>query len=938
MVTKRKSAKQKVTFLQRLSLYFFKRPRKTAIIWFFVTVFGIASYATFMQREGFPAVNAPFAIGQGSYLVNDASKIDKEVVTPLNSFLLKQEGVKTVQSQSFDNFYTVAISYDENVDTKARSSEIQSKIVSEKIVPTGATVKIEPFNVGYTQRGDTLTIAIYAKNQNASLQDIVKAGEKVSQNIKDKNLSTVQDVSIINPYESVTNPFSGQVEQRQKTFDRFGTRENDTNKFYNSVVIGVKAKAGADELELDKQIRNTLQDTQVDGYQAVVSGSNAQGITDQIDELQRTLLEGLLAVLVIGSIIIAIRASFITVISMITVISAAIGILYITGYSLNTITLFGLILGLSLIVDDTIIMVEALDAQRRKQKNPNDIVSTATRRVSGAMIAATSTAALSFAPLLFVGGILGEFIRAIPVTIISALIVSLLVALIFIPFFARFLLLGKKQMGEQNVHEVAAGVEAAIARFISRPMLWAKHSKKKLVGVGLVALIIGFGFIGAGGFISQKVAFNIFPSSKDANDLLVTLTFAPGTSIEDAEKIAARAEKITSDVTGGEFRKSDYFAQTSVQSAIMQVTLSDYKERKVTGPELVKELNTRFDTFDGAKVEARQVDPGPPASPFTARVASDKNREDAIRLASDIGEYLKSTELKRVDGSTARIKTVLPPDTVVYTRTDDKQYVSVSAYFEDNDTTTLVTLAQDAVTKEFPESRIQSYGLPKDAISYDFGQESENQDSFKTLALAFPILLVVIYVVLALQFRSLLQPLLIFMAIPFSFFGIALGLYLTDNPFSFFAMLGFFALIGLSIKNTILLTDYANQERATGLHAVDAAHEALAERFRPLIATSLTAVVSLIPLAVTSPFWEGLAVVLICGLVSSTFLVITVFPYYYLGAEFLRSRINRRTGLGWATLSILIGAGLAMITPGLIIAAPLVGVVLIYILKRYFAS
>lgn len=131
------------------------------------------------------------------------------------------------------------------------------------------------------------------------------------------------------------------------------------------------------------------------------------------------------------------------------------------------------------------------------------------------------------------------------------------------------------------------------------------------------------------------------------------------------------------------------------------------------------------------------------------------------------------------------------------------------------------------------------------------------------------------------------------MAIPFSLFGITLGLYLTDNAFSFFAMLGFFALIGLSIKNTILLTDYANQARRKGAGAVDAAIEALGERFRPLIATSLTAVVSLIPLAILSPFWEGLAVVLIFGLLSSTFLVITVFPYYYLGAEFIRIRTSR---------------------------------------------
>lgn len=138
------------------------------------------------------------------------------------------------------------------------------------------------------------------------------------------------------------------------------------------------------------------------------------------------------------------------------------------------------------------------------------------------------------------------------------------------------------------------------------------------------------------------------------------------------------------------------------------------------------------------------------------------------------------------------------------------------------------------------------------------------------------------------------------------FFGIALGLNITGNAFSFFAMLGFFALLGLSVKNTILLTDYANQARRHGFGVVDSAVEALRERFRPLFATSVTAIVSLIPLAITSPFWEGLMVVLIFGLISSTFLVVTVFPYYYLGAEFLRLRINPRHFLIWLAVTTLL--------------------------------
>lgn len=860
--------------------------------------FGIFSYTTLLKREGFPSIETPFALSQGTYLVNDAGRVDKEAAKPLSEFILKQAGVKTVQTQSFDNFFVVTVAYQDNVNAVNRSAEIQKAIDDQNILPEQATNKLEAFKFGFTQRGDDMVVSFYSK-ENVDNDVLIAKASEAAEFIQSKNLPLVESVSIINPYETARNPLTGQEELAQKTFEHFGKREGNSDNFYDSVVIGITAKKGADNIELDKQVQTAVSELQnnsaFDGFSAEISGSSAPQINAQISELQRTLLEGLLAVLIVGSIIIAIRASIMTVLSMVTVIAIVNGILYLIGYSLNTITLFALILGLSLIVDDTIIMVEALDAQRKKRKDPQKAVSDATGKVSRAMIAATSTAALSFAPLLFVGGILGSFIRAIPVTIIIALITSLVVALIFIPLFARFLMFSKKQMGKDNVHELSAGFEAKIAEFISKPMLWAKNSKAKLVGVSLIAIFIGFSFIGAGGYLFQKVTFNIFPSSKDANQLSVTITYPQNTDINAAQAIASDVEKITATVVGENLVRAAYYGQANIQSATLTIELKDYKSRDVKSPELVNQLKEKLKSFDQANVSAAQIDAGPPASAFTARIDSSKNREAATWLANDIATYLESVQLKRLDGSTAQIESVSRPNPSIYTRDDNKEYVSVEARYKDTDTTTLVTLTQTAVEKEFTKAKIKSYGLDENSLTFDFGQESENQDSFKTLALAFPALLLVIYVLLAFQFRSFLQPVLIFMAIPFSLFGITLGLYLTENAFSFFAMLGFFALIGLSIKNTILLTDYANQGRRAGLHPVDAMHEALAERFRPLIATSLTAVVSLIPLAITSPFWEGLAVVLMFGLLSSTFLVITVFPYYYLAAEFLRIKTGRGT-------------------------------------------
>lgn len=888
-----KNTDKDLKFIQKVSLLFFKHPRKTALIWLILFVFGAASYTTFLKREGFPSIETPFAISNGTYLVNDPSKVDEKVSKPLNEFLLEQEGVKSVQSNAGPNFFTTLISYKENVDAEAKSAEIKSAIDEKGILPEQASFNVEPFKFGFTERGDDLVISFYSKN-GASAKELNEKANQAVEFFKTKNIAEIEDISVIDPFQNAVNPLTGRAETAQKSFDRFGLRENNQNNFYNSAVIGVTAKEGVDTLALNDKIQSAVnelnQKSEFSEFSSNISASYAPDIRAQISELTKVLLEGLFVVLLIGTIIITFRASILTVISMITVLAIVNGILFLFGYSLNTITLFALILGLSLIIDDTIIMVEALDNQRRKQKTAKDAVSVATSKVGKAMITATLTAALSFAPLLFVSGILGSFIRAIPLTIMSSLFVSLIVALVFIPLFARYLLLRKEQIGQTKKTEFSTKVEASIAKTISAPMFWAQHSKIKLAGVGISAVLFSFAFIFAGGLIFKNVTFNIFPSSKDTNQLQITATFMPNTSLEQAEKAVDTIDKKVADRVGENFDKAAYYGQATIQKAVLTVNLTDYKERDIKSPELVDQLEGDFKNFELAAVEVSQLDAGPPGSAFTARINSETNREAALKLSNDIAAYLETAKINRIDGSEVKIKSVSGANSDIFTRDGKDAYVEVTASFVDTDTTTLVTLTKDAVLKEFTQDRVTSYGLNKDALSFDFGQEDENQDSFKTLAYAFPIVLLAIYIILAFQFRSFIQPLLIFMAIPFSFFGIALGLNLTDNAFSFFAMLGFFALIGLSIKNTILLTDYANQARRAGMNPVDAAHEALAERFRPLIATSLTAVVSLIPLAITSPFWEGLTVVLIFGLLSSTFLVLTVFPYYYLGGEFMRTK------------------------------------------------
>lgn len=898
--------------LPRFGVFVFDHARVAAFVWLVLAVFGLLSYTTLMRREGFPSIDIPYTVIRGAYLVNDPAKVDHDVAEPISSLLLKDSRVDSVQTQSRGTLFNIVVQYkSDSTDVAQANKDFEQRIKSGNFLPKQANFQIMSPKFGFTQRGDDAVISVYSTDQKVTASALKDEAQRLTGFMETRRIDGVKSISIIDPFTDGTDPRTGKTVQQQTKFDVYGVRQGNEAKFYPSVSVGIMQQKDSDVIKLDDRIQKALDDYNDkhndDDFFSVVSASYAPDIKSQISELQRSLLEGLIAVLVVGSIVIAIRASLITVLSMLTVIIITVGILNITGFTLNTITLFSLVLCLGLVVDDTIIMVEAIDAQRRRSRDPREIIRTATQKISRAMVAATLTASLSFAPLLFVSGILGGFIRAIPITVIVSLLTSLTVALVFIPLFARFILLGKKQLGAEKVHEPAGRVEDAVARAVTGPMRWARDSRKRLAGVGLAAVLIGVIFVAAAGVLFQKVTFNIFPPSKDSNGLTATLQFDPGTTIAQAEAVSKRADDVIGKTLGDNFEVSSFYESATDQQASMVIKLKPYNERKPRSPELRDKLQAAFDDFAGAKVTVGQQDVGPPPSSFTVRIETD-DRGKAFDLARDMRTYLYGRELMRASGTTAEISDVTVSDEGSRARTDGKAYVSVIASFDATDTSTLVGLARKVVQDHYDANELKRFGLAPKNLDYDIGQEQQNQDSFKTLALAFPVLLLAIYILLAVQFRSLLQPLLIFLAIPFSLFGITLGLYLTDNAFSFFAMLGFFALIGLSLKNTILLTDYANQLRRTGESAVDAAVGALRERFRPLIATSLTAVVSLIPLAIASPFWEGLAVVLIFGLLSSTFLVVTVFPYYYLGAEFMRLRVRRGPLVAWLLMTVGLSA------------------------------
>jgi HAE1 family hydrophobic/amphiphilic exporter-1 len=193
--------------------------------------------------------------------------------------------------------------------------------------------------------------------------------------------------------------------------------------------------------------------------------------------------------------------------------------------------------------------------------------------------------------------------------------------------------------------------------------------------------------------------------------------------------------------------------------------------------------------------------------------------------------------------------------------------------------------------------KIQGSNLPSDITVTFTGEAAQQQEGFGTLLIAMGLSVLFVYMVLASQFGSFAQPIVIMLAMPFSFIGAFLALRLSGFDLDILGMIGLIMLLGLVTKNSILLIDFTNRLRAAGMEKHDALERAGAVRLRPILMTTLAIVVGSIPVAIGigegSEFRRGLSIVLIGGLITSMLLTLLVVPTAYSLLESITNRVGR---------------------------------------------
>lgn len=186
-----------------------------------------------------------------------------------------------------------------------------------------------------------------------------------------------------------------------------------------------------------------------------------------------------------------------------------------------------------------------------------------------------------------------------------------------------------------------------------------------------------------------------------------------------------------------------------------------------------------------------------------------------------------------------------------------------------------------AITEELMQ-KLEGYELPVGYEFYVAGEYESQQETFGDLGTLLIIAMLGIFAVLVLQFRSLVQPLVVFSAVPLAITGSLVALYLTGWSFSFFAFVGFISLVGIVVNNSIILVDYTNQLRREGMKKLEALQKATATRFTPILLTTTTTILGLLPLtASSSGLWSPLGWTIIGGMISSTLLTLFIVPILY---------------------------------------------------------
>ncbi len=745
---------------------------------------------------------------------------------------------------------------------------------------------------------------------------------------------------------------------------QWNTAEPDHITRYNgkrAVFVTANQKDGEDVIRLRNAIDGEIAEFQTTlpaNVKLEMGFDQANNVKNRLARLYKDFAIAL-ALVLITLLPLGLRAGLVVLISIpLTLLMAVIG-LYNTGFTINQLSIAGLVLALGLLVDDSIVVTENIARFLRQGYSRADAAIAATGQISVAVVGCTAALMFSFLPLMFLPEGSGKFIKSLPVSVLFAVGASLIVSLTIIPFLAsRLLSKHEKPEGNRLLQLINRGIQ-----YLYRPALhWALTHPRRTVMVIMGTCFLAFPIVGI-------IGTSLFPPAGTPQYLL-RIAAPPGTSIartqtvlELVERDMAQRPQINWYMSNlGKGNPQIYYNQRQSQSqtnfAEIFFELGKIDQKSVVP--LLDAMRARYAKIAGAEIKIIVFENGPPIeAPIAVRILGD-NIAVLKRLATQAEAIMRQvpgtrdidnpfridrTDLnlgiddakaaalgvpagipKRIarlaisgevparfrdsDGEDFPVRVRLPMDgrnslsalDSVYVPTNSGQAILLrtiaTPYLESTPNSIyrfkrlrLVTITSYSKTGYLTSNvnaevfrRLQAeLKLPPGYKLRAGGQADAQSRSFSGMTTAVLVALFGIIGVLLLEFGQLKTAAVVAGIVPLGLFGAVLALWMTGNALSFTASIGLIALIGIEIKNSILLVDFTEQLRAQGVELREAIEQAGEVRFLPVLLTSMTAIGSLLPLAFeSSGLFSPMAIAIIGGLVTSTFLSRISTPALYL--------------------------------------------------------
>lgn len=819
------------------------RPWFTLGFWLAVAVAGILAFSS-LKYALFPDITYPVVVVNATAPLPTALETEAKLTQPLEQRLRSLKKLEDFRSSTYPGQTTVSLSFPVGTALEEAVAQVKSTLKQLKL-PEKASFQVIPLNLN---ESSAISYAILGRGQ--SLTELTQIAEKQIVPYIQK-LPNVLKVELLGAAVD-KSPSVANLTSQVASAVRFNGKD--------AIAIRVIKRGDANTLEVVNQVEKTVRQLRdrLPKVEITLAATQAGYISEAIQAMLEALAIAVaLSVLVIFGFLGNWQATLISALAIPASLLGTFMVMATFKFNLETITLLALVLVIGIIVDDAIVDVENIIRHIENGEPPRKAAIAATDEIGLTVSAATMTIVAVFLPVGLMGGTIGQFFKPFGLTVSAAVLTSLLVARTLSPLLSVYWL---KPKGYRREQMFWVGLIEQYRNLLS----WSLSHRIQVLGAALLIFGMGIGLLPLipKGFIPQL----------DRGEFNVTYIAPASTSLSQSRAYSQQLEA---------------FLLRSPQVKTVLTTVGSRQGEPNQGNLYV---NLRRDrTMRTSAIEDQLRHSLPKIPQVTTSIEDiklvDTGDEKPLQLTL-VGDNL-SALARTADAIKAQLQQLPGFADVTTTGANSGNVFEIERFNGRRVTDVSANLTNEVVLGDATNTAIaKAKALLPPGISLDLGGDSARiGEIFSSFGVTLGLSVVCILAVLILLFQSLVAPLAIIFSLPLSLAGAMLALLVSRSEFGIISAIGIIFLFGLTNKNAILLVDYINQLRRSGLPRSEAVLKAGPVRLRPILMTTAATILGMLPIAVGlgagSELRSPMAIAIIGGLVTSTLLSLIVVPVVY---------------------------------------------------------